>query len=42
MKPKRYQMVGSLLAFIGIGLVGTAAMVFADPEVIDASAVPLP
>ena len=31
MKPKRYQMVGSLMAFVGIGLVGTAAMVFADP-----------
>ena len=39
MKPKRYQMVGSLMAFVGIGIVGTAAMVFADPEVIDAGPV---
>jgi drug/metabolite transporter (DMT)-like permease len=31
LKPKRYQMLGSLLAFVGIGVVGTTAMVFADP-----------
>ena len=31
LKPKRFQMLGSLLAFVGIGIVGTTAMVFADP-----------
>ena len=34
-------MLGSLMAFMGIGIVGTAAMVFADPQVIDAEPVRL-
>ena len=39
LKPRRFQLLGSLMAFVGIGIVGTAAMVFADPEVIDAGPV---
>ena len=39
LKPKRYQIVGSFLAFLGIGVVGVTAMVFSDPEAIDAPAV---
>jgi drug/metabolite transporter (DMT)-like permease len=39
MRPRKYQMVGSLLAFVGIAVVGTAAMVFSDPEGVSADPV---
>ena len=32
LKPKRHQIVGSFLAFIGIGIVGTSALIFSTSK----------
>ncbi len=39
MKAQKNQIVGSILAFIGIVLVGIASMVFAEPQTVESQAV---
>lgn len=39
MKAERYQIVGSLLVIIGIGVVGAASLLYSDSDTITASAV---
>ncbi len=38
-KAEKYQVVGSILAFIGIAIVGTASMVFSDNQTVNAEVV---